>query len=81
VRTTIATGFVDALAFGPDGTLYWGSGCASPSGFGTIDPATGARTTIAGGWYSALASSAIPEPSTALLLGLGLAALASYRRP
>jgi len=47
--------------------FYWGSGCASPYGFGTVDVATGVRTTITSARITALAFS----PTGTLYWGSG----------
>lgn len=74
---------IQALAFAPDGTLYG----AAHSLF-TIDVSTGVASEVGDigvvgsrGNESIRGIAVIPEPSTLVLLGVGIAHLASYRRP
>lgn len=77
---------IDVTAFGGlvvdwDGNLFAAfSQDGLTSSFYSIDPFTGAATAIAGTGISGLAGVAVPEPSAALLGGLGLLALFRRRR-
>jgi hypothetical protein len=73
---------VGSLEFGPDGRLYAGGSGANTGDIYTIDTLTGAPNFIGnyglGAGVTGLAL--VPEPGTALLMGLGLACLATSRR-
>ncbi len=70
-----------SLAFGPSGTLYaTGIGTDNNCDFGTLDLTTGAFTKIATAPFPFEGSIAapVPEPSTIVLLGVGVFSLLAY---
>jgi hypothetical protein len=74
-----------SLAFGPSGNLYaTGYTGVGPAWFdyGTLDLTTGAFTKLAASplLYAGSLASPVPEPSTVLLLGVGITCLLGYTR-